>query len=212
MAKPGHPEGDSSSALPALGAWARSTRPRRPPSARATASAIADHAAAPKGWQAGHREGLEAGRREALDENAARVSRLDALLCALTADITRARCGARPRSRAARPRPSRARSSARRSRCSPEMVLHAVEEALRQVGQRSRRNPGPRPSRRRVHRGAPSSRARRARARGRSGKTRRSLAAAAASISSGSEIDATTRAPLAAHHRRAGQAAQDWVG
>jgi flagellar assembly protein FliH len=101
-------------------------------SANATASAIAARSRV-EGLEAGRREGLEAGRREALNENAARVSRLDALLSALTADVTRLDA------ELARDIVELSLTVARKIigaavEVHPEVVLHAVEDALRHLG------------------------------------------------------------------------------
>jgi flagellar assembly protein FliH len=101
-------------------------------SAAATASQIAARARA-EGLEAGRREGLEAGRRDAFNENAARVARLDALVTAMAVDL------ARLDAELARDVVELGLTVARKIigdaiEVHPEAVLHAVEDALRQLG------------------------------------------------------------------------------
>ena len=86
-----------------------------------------------EGLEAGRREGLEAGRREAFNENAARVARLDALVSSLSADL------ARLDAELARDVVELGLTVARKIigaavEAHPEVVLHAVEDALRHLG------------------------------------------------------------------------------
>ena len=97
-----------------------------------TASQIAARSRA-EGLEAGRREGLEAGRREAFDENAARIARLDALVSSMATDL------ARLDAELARDVVELGLTVARKIigeaiRVHPEVVLHAVEEALRHLG------------------------------------------------------------------------------
>lgn len=86
-----------------------------------------------EGFEAGRREGLEAGKREAFAENAARVARLDALVSSMTGDL------ARLDAELARDVVELGLTVARKIigaavELQPEVVLHAVEEALRHLG------------------------------------------------------------------------------
>jgi flagellar assembly protein FliH len=97
-----------------------------------TASQIAAHSRA-EGLEAGRREGLEAGRREAFEENAARVARLDALLSSMATDLGRLDA------ELARDVVELGLIVARKLigeavELHPEVVLHAVEDALRHLG------------------------------------------------------------------------------
>ena len=97
-----------------------------------TAAQIAARARA-EGQQAGRREGLEAGRREAFNENAARVARLDALVSSMATDL------ARLDAELARDVVELGLTVARKLigeaiEVHPEVVLHSVEDALRQLG------------------------------------------------------------------------------
>jgi flagellar assembly protein FliH len=86
-----------------------------------------------EGFEAGRREGLEAGKREAISENAARVARLDTLISAMAGDL------ARLDAELARDVVELGLTVARKIigaavELRPEVVLHAVEEALRHLG------------------------------------------------------------------------------
>jgi flagellar assembly protein FliH len=100
--------------------------------ANATVSQIAARARA-EGLEAGRREGIEAGRREALNENAARVARLDALVSSMATDL------ARLDAELARDVVELGLTVARKIigqavEVHPEVVLHAVEDALQHLG------------------------------------------------------------------------------
>jgi flagellar assembly protein FliH len=108
------------------------TSPKFSAAANATVSQIAARSRA-EGLEAGHREGLEVGRREALNENAARVARLDALVSSMATDL------ARLDAELARDVVELGLAVARKIigeavEVRPEVVLHAVEEALQHLG------------------------------------------------------------------------------
>jgi flagellar assembly protein FliH len=98
----------------------------------ATASQIAARSRA-EGLEAGRLEGLETGRREAFNENAGRVARLDSLVSSMAADL------ARLDAELARDVIELGLTVARKIigeavELHPEIVLKAVEEALRHLG------------------------------------------------------------------------------
>lgn len=103
------------------------------PSVAAAKTKQADARARAEVVEAGRREGFEAGRREAFNEHAASVARLDELLAGLAGDL------ARLDAELARDVVELGLTIARKIigdavRVREDVVLHAVEDALRQVG------------------------------------------------------------------------------
>lgn len=112
----------------------RSAAAEREQVALAQARAQGYEAGQREGFEAGRRLGLEAGQREALADAMPRVARLDEMLCALQADLTRVD---RELSRdVVQLGLAVARNLVQASlKLQPELVQGCVEEALRQLGQ-----------------------------------------------------------------------------
>jgi flagellar assembly protein FliH len=120
------------SKLSAFERWDMGSFDVGPKLSSATASQIAARSRA-EGLETGRREGYEAGRQEAFTENAGHVARMDALVSSMAADL------ARLDAELARDVVELGLTVARKIigeavELHPEVVLNAVEEALRHLG------------------------------------------------------------------------------